>query len=142
MVVPDSRTQPECRLVQEIDEVQAYLQTINMQCGQHADGQGDEVDQASHTLDLAMKLTLRRSYEQRLIQLERACARLRTGQYEVCECCGAQIDPDRLEVMPGTTLCVSCQRRSEHRAGIAGGLRAGGHRVGYTASAVKARPRD
>ncbi len=142
MVVQDSRTQPECRLVQEINEVQACLQAIDMQCVQHVDGQGDGVDQANHALDLAMKLTLRRSCEQRLTQLERARARLRTGQYEVCECCGAQIDPDRLEVMPGTTLCVSCQRQSEHRAGTAGGLRAGEHRVGYTASVVKARPRD
>jgi DnaK suppressor protein len=103
------------QLLQEMERVQADLQLIGVRCARGFDGEDDIVDQANHTVELNTNLALFYSYEQRLGQLERAWTRLYKGQYGVCEICGAQIDPARLDAMPHATLCVRCQRRSEQR---------------------------
>jgi DnaK suppressor protein len=43
-------------------------------------------------------------------QYDHALARLDAGQYGVCEKCGDTIEPQRLEVMPQATTCLSCVR--------------------------------
>jgi len=48
-----------------------------------------------------------------LRQVERALRRIVTGEYEVCEACGDQIPPRRLQILPATSLCVGCQARRE-----------------------------
>jgi RNA polymerase-binding transcription factor DksA len=48
-----------------------------------------------------------------LRQVERALRRIVTGEYAVCEVCGDQIPPRRLQILPATTLCVGCQARRE-----------------------------
>ncbi|MFQ5854686.1 MAG: TraR/DksA C4-type zinc finger protein [Anaerolineae bacterium] len=35
---------------------------------------------------------------------------MREGTYGRCDRCGAQIDPERLEILPATTLCAACAR--------------------------------
>jgi DnaK suppressor protein len=49
-----------------------------------------------------------RSLEQSLERTERALAKLDEGSYGICDRCGAEIPPRRLEVMPDSTLCVQC----------------------------------
>ena len=49
-----------------------------------------------------------RSLEQTLARTERALAKLDEGSYGVCDGCGGEIPPRRLEVMPESTLCVAC----------------------------------
>ena len=101
------------RLLQEMDYVRAELQSIGSRCMGGPDWSGDIVDQAAHTVELSTEGALRRLYQQELRQLEQAWARCRTGQYGVCESCGAQIDPARLDALPSATLCVGCQRLRE-----------------------------
>lgn len=43
-----------------------------------------------------------------LIQIEHALERIRHGVGEECERCGEEIDPRRLQVLPYTTVCVTC----------------------------------
>ena len=38
--------------------------------------------------------------------------------YGVCELCGKEIEPERLEIFPETTLCINCKRESERRARV------------------------
>jgi RNA polymerase-binding transcription factor DksA len=113
MLAQAAVAQREYQLMHELDQVRVDLQLIGVRCAPDLDGKGDIVDQANHTVDLATNLALLYSYEQKLRQLERARARLRTGQYGVCELCGARIDPARLDAVPHATLCVRCQRQSE-----------------------------
>ena len=49
-----------------------------------------------------------RSLEQSLARTERALAKLDEGSYGVCDGCGGEIAPRRLEVMPDSTMCVGC----------------------------------
>jgi RNA polymerase-binding transcription factor len=43
-----------------------------------------------------------------------ALARMRTGHYGYCRICGTGIPLMVLEAIPKTTLCLACQRFSEH----------------------------
>ncbi|HET8697351.1 MAG TPA: TraR/DksA C4-type zinc finger protein [Gammaproteobacteria bacterium] len=77
-------------------------------------GTGDPEDAA--TADLLVDLNLaeidRDVDELRAVQ--HALARLKRGQYGICQSCGRPIDPARLEALPQAVLCVSCQARAEH----------------------------
>ena len=107
--------QREQRLLKELDQVRAGLQTVGDQCMRCADWGSNIADQANHVVELSTNGALRRLYLHRLTQLEQAWARCRSGQYGVCESCGSQIDPDRLKALPDTTLCVRCRRQRERQ---------------------------
>ena len=49
-----------------------------------------------------------RSLESGLARTERALAKLDEGTYGVCDRCGGEIAPRRLEAMPDSVLCVQC----------------------------------
>ena len=48
-----------------------------------------------------------------LNQIERALMRLKQGTYGLCEACGCKIPVMRLNILPYSTLCITCQRTSE-----------------------------
>jgi len=43
--------------------------------------------------------------------LRDAIARYESGKYGICERCGKPIHPDRLAVLPDTTLCIDCAQK-------------------------------
>jgi DnaK suppressor protein len=49
-------------------------------------------------------------------EIELALKKLREGTYGICEECGGEIKPRRLEVRPFATLCVRCKERQERYA--------------------------
>jgi len=61
-------------------------------------------------------LILVQTLEARLLSVERALRAVDLGVYGICERCGSQIAPERLEARPDATLCLSCQREVERLA--------------------------
>lgn len=49
----------------------------------------------------------------RLASIDDALRAMEEGQYGICERCGKPIPPERLEVKPDATLCVTCQAEVE-----------------------------
>ena len=49
-----------------------------------------------------------RSMAAALADVERALQKLDIGSYGVCDRCGRQIPPERLEAIPSAVLCVTC----------------------------------
>ena len=49
----------------------------------------------------------------RIIQIKKALARVKIGQYGICETCGNFINTKRLMVYPETTQCVKCQSKKK-----------------------------
>jgi len=43
------------------------------------------------------------------IEIDRAILKLDEDTYGICDGCGSEIDPERLEALPWATLCVSCK---------------------------------
>ena len=58
-------------------------------------------------------ISLRRSHERTLADVESALQRMDEGAYGRCERCDDEIDFARLKAVPHTTLCMSCQRLLE-----------------------------
>lgn len=48
-----------------------------------------------------------------IAEVSEALGRMDAGTYGDCVDCGAQIPVERLEIMPATRYCVSCQQRHE-----------------------------
>jgi len=70
-------------------------------------------DDATEAFEQAKDLALRQNAEQMLIKVNDALERFEQGIYGICEACGHEIDPARLEALPYATLCLRCQRRIE-----------------------------
>lgn len=60
---------------------------------------------------MSKELLRRRALE--LSEVRAALARLDTGDYGVCETCGDDINPQRLELDPTVRLCVACASAAE-----------------------------
>lgn len=74
---------------------------------------GDFYDHASNDRDRELALMLADRERERLTLVDDALKRLETGTYGVCESCDDGIDKERLQAMPFTKLCLSCQEDLE-----------------------------
>lgn len=70
-----------------------------------------ELGEGSAGVDLwEMALARRKEVANRAKELRAAMEKETAGSYGRCERCGQFIVPERLEVLPETTLCASCAR--------------------------------
>ncbi len=55
--------------------------------------------------------------EERILdRIERALRKIEEGSYGICEDCGKEIPPERLEAIPYALKCRECQEREEKEA--------------------------
>src|SRR5207237_10325082 len=78
-----------------------------------SNGTGDSADAAfdSGSEEVASQLAELEARE--LSQIERALARLKQGNFGVCEGCQKKIPVTRLNALPFSTTCIECQREME-----------------------------
>ena len=65
------------------------------------DGTTEAVERISSTLTA-------RSIDQSIRDIDAVVARIDSGRYGICESCGHDIPPERLEARPSSVRCVSC----------------------------------
>ncbi|MCO6451330.1 MAG: TraR/DksA C4-type zinc finger protein [Caldilineales bacterium] len=70
------------------------------------EGDPDVVEREKNVVLLA-------AMEARIASIEDALRSIDRGTYGMCERCGNPIPPERLEVKPEATLCVTCQAEVE-----------------------------
>src|SRR6266851_1214398 len=78
-----------------------------------ADAMGDSADAAFESGSEEMASQLAELDARELSQIERALARLKQGTYGLCEVCAGKIPVGRLNALPYSTLCITCQREME-----------------------------
>jgi len=61
-------------------------------------------------------LALLQHLQQKLESIKRALRLQQKGGYGICERCSEAIDPERLEALPDTTLCLKCKQEIERLA--------------------------
>jgi RNA polymerase-binding transcription factor DksA len=71
-----------------------------------------------------MAVARRERVSARIKALREALVRVREGTYGRCEPCGARIDPERLDILPATSLCAACARAASAVASSAKSARA------------------
>lgn len=73
-------------------------------------------DLGTETFEREKAESIRISAENQLLDVERALARLETGEYGICEICGQKIADARLKARPAARYCVQDQARVEGKA--------------------------
>ena len=76
----------------------------------------DTYDIASDARDREINLILTDRDRDKLQAIDDALARIDDGTYGVCESCESDIAEGRLEALPFTRLCISCQAEREKEA--------------------------
>jgi len=76
----------------------------------------DQYDLASEERSREINLILSDRDRDKLQAIEDALERIEDGSYGICEQCEEDIAPERLEALPFTRLCVSCQSEMEREA--------------------------
>jgi DnaK suppressor protein len=69
-------------------------------------------DRSHSTEERSRLLSVVRALRSNLQDVERAISKMEAGTYGICERCGAEISPDRLEAIPWTVLCIDCKRKA------------------------------
>lgn len=79
----------------------------------HEDGplSADFAEQATERENEEVLNALGEAAKQELKEINSALLRMDEGEYEICEECGAEIPPARLDILPYSTQCVSCAER-------------------------------
>ncbi len=71
----------------------------------------DREDWATYTIS-EETISLLTSKELELLRsIDRALERLEQGTYGICEICNAEIEEERLEILPWTNLCAKCSQK-------------------------------
>ena len=100
------------RLDQELETVEADIAKLADRLetkGNYSLGAGDPA-----ITQWEMNLALKERAVQKKEEIEAALARIEQGTYGICSNCGKQIEPERLELLPTTTLCSDCMQKAEH----------------------------
>ena len=63
---------------------------------------------SSLKLEYAKELSIEQNTLDLMRKVDHALTRIKTGDYGICENCGAAIPIERLDVLPNSTLCVEC----------------------------------
>ncbi len=87
-------------------ELEARIAKINTSLS--ASHSTDWSEQAVERENDEVLVELMREGEEELEQIRHAFMRMDEDHYGKCETCGAAINPQRLNAMPMTTLCIKC----------------------------------
>jgi DnaK suppressor protein len=100
-------------LEQEREETLAEIQRLQTFLVVELDEADDEADPdvGEREKTLALIQTLERKVE----SIDHAIQNAQKGKYGICEVCGEPIDPERLALLPSTTMCVKCKQAREKR---------------------------
>ena len=105
------------RLQAELTELNGQLAELEEATNTGLDGSGEVVfdeewaDSGSFTFERERDLSLSNNVKDLIDKVERALFRMDEGTYGHCEICGNQIEPERLDALPYTTLCLADARR-------------------------------
>lgn len=102
-----------------LEEERAALRSQLEESGANPDEEGeltvvfDEgfADSAQTTAERARLISLIEGLRQNLAEVEHALSKMDEGTYGVCERCGTQIAPERLETLPWARLCIECKQK-------------------------------
>ncbi|MEW6181819.1 MAG: TraR/DksA C4-type zinc finger protein [Bacillota bacterium] len=70
-------------------------------------------DVGSEVFERSKDLALKNDAEFKIKAIEDALSKMRAGRYGLCDECGSEIAPDRLEAIPHTTMCRRCKTKEE-----------------------------
>ncbi len=71
-----------------------------------------EDENAAEVADFEKNLSMEKTLEISLYNVNKAIEKIDNGNYGLCEKCNKPIDPKRLEAFPSAMACMSCKQKS------------------------------
>jgi RNA polymerase-binding protein DksA len=96
------------KLQEQLHEALTELEQLDVRLQQKAEygpGKGDPA-----IYDWELTLAMRQQAQARVETIRQALRKCAEGRYGICEGCGEPIDPERLQILPLTTVCIKCAR--------------------------------
>lgn len=94
----------------ELHRLEEEIRELGSDQGMESGGLGNHMaDDGSNVAEQERVLTISNDIQDMLNEVSRAEERLNAGSYEMCERCGKEINPDRLEAFPWVSTCIECQ---------------------------------
>lgn len=120
--MPPKKLSPADALAQKANEAEHLREFIDRTTfsGDQRETAGELSAVDQHPADVAdvvmqreVDYTIKGIVQDEVQHIQQALRRQAEGRYGICDDCGESIDPERLEVRPQATLCISCQRKVE-----------------------------
>src|SRR5262245_54504601 len=80
----------------------------NRDFGTPAIAPGEEIEIAADLFEQELFLSIEGNMQEKLREVEAALERVHSGEYGMCEDCGNEINPERLEALPTARRCIEC----------------------------------
>jgi len=104
-----SRLSSQCEhLMEELGQLEASIRQTTEQ-RERDSFSSEDGDGVTDGLELDRYLAWQKQTIDRLSEVRHALRKFEQGTYGLCEGCGQQIDPGRLEALPQASLCLSCK---------------------------------
>lgn len=103
------------KLIEEMEDNTLFGDTVRHTSEKYSTGELSSID--NHIGDLGTDVYMH-DMDNSLIDHERyvleginnALEKVNEGTYGICSNCGSKIDPERLDIIPETTLCANCAK--------------------------------
>ena len=100
-------------LAERTSLIKKAAKTLNEEAALDVNELPDEIDQASAEYNQSFIFRLRDREKYYLSKIDKAIRKLDAGEFGICEACGDDISPKRIEARPVTTLCIRCKEEQE-----------------------------
>lgn len=101
------------RLQSLIDEYERELEVARLtESSSDRSPDPGNAEAGSMKFEYEKELSIEQNTVNLLGKVDHALERVAAGQYGLCESCGNSIPVERLDVLPYTTLCVTCAQKS------------------------------
>ncbi len=103
------------RLAHEVEDLERDSATNLADTSGENNYRDHMADQGTATFGKELDMSLEDNARDLLAQIDRALARIESGDFGTCVRCGEVIGVDRLHAMPAVDLCISCKEEEETR---------------------------
>ncbi len=104
-------TQEEAKLRGELAEFAKQNPKNNESYSVEFPNMGDKEDENAEEVNMfSTNLTLERTIESSLRDVEKAIERIKKGTYGICKYCNKEIDEKRLRARPASSSCIECKK--------------------------------
>ncbi|MBC8555432.1 MAG: TraR/DksA family transcriptional regulator [Candidatus Brocadiales bacterium] len=77
----------------------------------------DTADIASKLVENDILMSMAQGEAREINEIDNALNKMKKGKYGVCECCGGNINKQRLIAIPFVSLCIKCKEAEERNEG-------------------------
>ncbi len=97
-------------LLEELEQLRASVSPV----ADRREGSpfGKREEEATESFELEKRLAVEKQIRDHLAEVEHALDKFEKGTYGLCDSCGQQIAPARLEALPQASLCVDCKAKN------------------------------